>query len=168
MNKFRYDDFNFEILAVVARRTSSIEGAPGDSEAEKAFARACRRYVQMSDGSQVILHPQYNVGDASHSYRIDFAIPLWKIAIEIDGLAYHTSQWTFINDRKRHRWLELNDWRVVRFAAKEILDDSYQCMLEFIKILNKLSFDQIVLSHHEVVLINFTRLLSISKTAEVV
>jgi very-short-patch-repair endonuclease len=62
--------------------------------------------------------PQHEVGP----YRLDFAFVESKVAIEVDGIEFHGNQDAFIADRKRTRFLESHGWRVIRFAAKEILD----------------------------------------------
>lgn len=63
-------------------------------------------------------------------YRIDFAIPDLKFGIEIDGLAYHNGQDSFMKDRSRQREIESQGWRIVRFAAKEISLDVNKCFWE--------------------------------------
>jgi very-short-patch-repair endonuclease len=63
-------------------------------------------------------------------YRIDFAIPELKFGIEIDGLAYHNGQDSFMKDRSRQREIESQGWRIVRFAAKEISLDVDKCFRE--------------------------------------
>lgn len=74
------------------------------------------------------MSPQMWVDANGESYRVDFGQPDQKIAIEIDGLAYHNGQDSFMRDRKRQRDLELAGWRVIRFAAKEIMEDSLKCV----------------------------------------
>lgn len=70
--------------------------------------------------------PQHPVG----KYRIDFAIPELKFGIEIDGLAYHNGQDSFMKDRSRQREIESQGWRIVRFAAKEVSLDVDKCFRE--------------------------------------
>jgi len=68
-----------------------------------------------------------------HSYRLDFALPDAERAIEIDGLAYHNGQESFIRDRNRQRDLEMEGWRVLRFAAKEVMQDAKACVRQAAK-----------------------------------
>jgi very-short-patch-repair endonuclease len=63
-------------------------------------------------------------------YRLDFAIPDKRFGIEVDGLAYHNGQESFIKDRKRQRQLEHDGWRIIRFAAKEVMEDAHGCIVE--------------------------------------
>ena len=44
-----------------------------------------------------------------------------RLAVEIDGIEFHGNQSAFMSDRKRTRFLESQGWRVMRFAAKEVL-----------------------------------------------
>lgn len=69
---------------------------------------------------------QYQVG----RYRLDFAIPKRRVGVEIDGLAYHSSQSRFVGDRQRERHLEQQGWRIVRFAASEVMADASRCVYE--------------------------------------
>ena len=63
-------------------------------------------------------------------YRLDFAHPRSRTAIEIDGLAYHGDQAAFRRDRQRDRDLTAAGWRVVRFTAQEVFDDGERCARE--------------------------------------
>ena len=74
--------------------------------------------------------PQYQVG----KYFLDFAMPVIKLGMEIDGLAYHNGQESFMKDRRRQREIESQGWRIVRFAAKEISLDVSACYGEFANI----------------------------------
>jgi len=71
--------------------------------------------------------PQYQVG----KYFLDFAMPAIKLGMEIDGLAYHNGQESFMKDRRRQREIESQGWRIVRFAAKEISLNVSGCFGEF-------------------------------------
>lgn len=83
------------------------------------------RYV-LASKHPADLTPQHVVG----RYRLDFADPGRMLAIEVDGLAYHNGQESFIKDQRRQRDLQALGWTVVRFAAKEVLDDPSACLRE--------------------------------------
>ncbi len=85
-----------------------------ESPAELKFAEAL---VHSDDTLHNRPVPQFVVS----RYRIDFAWPALKLAVEIDGMEFHGNQPAFIADRKRTRFLESQGWRVIRFAAKEVL-----------------------------------------------
>lgn len=75
----------------------------------------CIRYVGAP------LYPQYPVG----RFFIDFADPIRRIGIEIDGLAYHKDR---KKDRVRQIEIEGHGWTIYRFWSWE-LD---QCMDDFL------------------------------------
>jgi very-short-patch-repair endonuclease len=72
--------------------------------------------------------PQFKLETEAGRYRLDFAIPDRRLAIEVDGLAFHNGQDSFIRDRNRQRDLEMSGWRVLRFAAKEVMNDAKACV----------------------------------------
>lgn len=79
---------------------------------------------QAHSGTRLI--PQYKIG----KYRVDFAHPATKVAIELDGLAAHKTTEQIANDRRRQREIEAKGWKVIRFGGKEIYHDAHQCAVE--------------------------------------
>ncbi|MEK5107235.1 DUF559 domain-containing protein [Cytobacillus sp. FSL K6-0129] len=53
-------------------------------------------------------------------YRIDLTLPNYKIAIECDGKAYHSSPAQKAHDRKKDKFLRNNGWVVLRFSGRQI------------------------------------------------
>lgn len=49
-------------------------------------------------------------------YIIDIAFPEQRVAVEIDGWAFHTDHRTFQSDRVRQNRLTLHGWQVLRFT----------------------------------------------------
>jgi very-short-patch-repair endonuclease len=49
-------------------------------------------------------------------YVIDIAFPAQRVAIQIDGWAFHSDQAAFQNDRVRQNRLALQGWQVLRFT----------------------------------------------------
>jgi very-short-patch-repair endonuclease len=49
-------------------------------------------------------------------YKVDVGFPDCKVAIEVDGLAYHSSAEDFQNDRVRQNAIALARWQVLRFT----------------------------------------------------
>lgn len=66
--------------------------------------------------TDVLLWPQVQEGH----YRIDFASPSLRLAIELDGFTYHSSREQFAKDRERERYLIERGWKVIRFHGDEI------------------------------------------------
>ncbi|MGM7724390.1 endonuclease domain-containing protein [Metabacillus sp. Hm71] len=53
-------------------------------------------------------------------YRIDLALPTYKIAIECDGKAYHSSSEQKKHDNRKNNYLRRNGWSVLRFTGSDI------------------------------------------------
>jgi very-short-patch-repair endonuclease len=77
--------------------------------------------------------PQFTI---SH-YRVDFAIPKYKIAIEIDGHEWHSTKSQKARDAKRDRFLLSDGWITVRFTGSEIYNTPDVCKEEIKKIMKK-------------------------------
>lgn len=97
------------------------------SKAEQAFWDAC---ILDPQGGLHGLTSGWGVVVDGRTYRIDFALPDCFIGIEIDGLAYHNGQTSFMHDRRRQRELEMQGWRIIRFAALEVLTNPAGCVRE--------------------------------------
>jgi very-short-patch-repair endonuclease len=55
--------------------------------------------------------------------RVDLAYPELKIAIELDGRAFHSDAEAFERDRERQNQLVLRGWTVLRFTWKQLLEE---------------------------------------------
>jgi very-short-patch-repair endonuclease len=56
-------------------------------------------------------------------YRIDLALIGPRIAIECDGMAYHSTPEAKARDRSKDKYLKENGWRVLRFSGRMIMRD---------------------------------------------
>lgn len=72
------------------------------------------------------IYPQHPVG----KYRLDFAIPDKRVAIELDGHEYHKTKYQRAHDAKRDRWLYGQGWHVLRFTGTEIHQNLDRCIDE--------------------------------------
>lgn len=72
------------------------------------------------------IYPQHPVG----RFRLDFAIPDKRIAIELDGHEYHKTKYQRTHDAKRDRWLYGQGWHVLRFTGTEIHQNLDRCIDE--------------------------------------
>jgi Protein of unknown function (DUF559) len=97
------------------------------SPAEKSFIAAWDEYSASQPG-KIELMPEYEV--LGGRYRMDFAHPPSKTAIELDGFVAHSSAQQIANDRRREREITGLGWRFVRFGGKEINRDVYGCVAE--------------------------------------
>jgi very-short-patch-repair endonuclease len=76
------------------------------SEAERLFAGLLRK------AGITGWRTNYPVG----GYRVDFGFPKPKVAVEIDGLAFHSGAEDFQVDRERQNAIALCGWQVLRFT----------------------------------------------------
>ncbi|MBP1944629.1 endonuclease domain-containing protein [Cytobacillus luteolus] len=53
-------------------------------------------------------------------YRIDIALPQYRLAIECDGKAFHSSAAQKAHDAKKNSYLKKNGWKVLRFSGRQI------------------------------------------------
>jgi very-short-patch-repair endonuclease len=63
-------------------------------------------------------------------YVVDVAFPKQKVAIEVDGWAFHTDQATFQNDRNRQNRIALNGWQVLRFTWLDLTEHPQRVIAE--------------------------------------
>lgn len=80
-----------------------------ESPIEDIFLKDC-----ITVGLRVV--PQYKVG----KYRIDFAVPEKKIAIECDGKEWHSSEKQLAQDKNREIELNKIGWLVLRLRGSDI------------------------------------------------
>ena len=55
-------------------------------------------------------------------YKVDVAFPDCKVAIEVDGLAFHSNAEDFQNDRIRQNAVALAGWQVLRFTWLDLTE----------------------------------------------
>jgi tetratricopeptide (TPR) repeat protein len=112
-----------------------------ESEVEKLFLLSAYEHIEG-------LVPQYTV----LRYRIDFAIPDKRIAIEIDGHEYHKTKEQRTHDTQREREIKLTlpaDWTVIRFTGTEIFQNTTRCVDEVLQFIQKNLHDQLVTHEDE-------------------
>lgn len=95
-----------------ARRLLRAASSGAHSEAERIMARL------LDDHHITGWHANYPVGP----YKIDFAFTDGKIAVEVDGWAFHTDPDKFVKDRIRQNYLVLNNWQVLRFTWLDLTE----------------------------------------------
>ena len=95
---------------VLAERTVGFH--PGDSELERTVVQAI-----LSAGLPQPL-AQHPITLGRSTYLLDLAYPDLKIAIEVDGFAFHHDRGTFDHDRRRQNDLVTAGWTVLRFTSR--------------------------------------------------
>jgi very-short-patch-repair endonuclease len=63
-------------------------------------------------------------------YVVDIAFPAHRVAIEIDGWAFHSDQSAFQRDRVRQNRLALQGWQVLRFTWLDITQHPERVLAE--------------------------------------
>lgn len=104
-NKSRYG-------SPAARLLLQAAGDGAQSEAERLFIRLLKR------AGITGWRANYPVG----GYVVDVAFPRQKVAIEIDGFAFHTSSDDFHRDRLRQNNIALLGWQVLRFTWLDLTE----------------------------------------------
>lgn len=65
--------------------------------------------------------PQYEIRDGDRFVaRVDFAYPIARIAVEIDGYRSHSSMDAFEGDRARQNRVVALDWRLLRYTRGDL------------------------------------------------
>ena len=106
--------------AAAARRMLQAASGGARSEAE-------RLVIQLLRGAGI---DGWRANFAVGPYSIDIAFPRQRVAIEIDGWAFHSDQPAFQNDRKRQNWLALHGWQVLRFTWLDITEQPQRVLTE--------------------------------------
>lgn len=113
-------------------RNSGRYGAPAarrmlEAAAGGARSEAERRTVRLMRGAGIGgWRANYRVGP----FVVDFAFPAQRVAIEIDGWAFHSDQQAFHNDRSRQNKLALAGWQVLRFTWLDITEHPQRVIAE--------------------------------------
>jgi very-short-patch-repair endonuclease len=95
-----------------ARRMLQAASSGARSEAERLFGQLLER------AGITGWKANYPVA----GYDVDYAFPGPKVAVEIDGLAYHSDAETFNRDRKRQNAIALAGWQVLRFTWLDLTE----------------------------------------------
>ena len=98
-----------------------LEGC--ESEIETHLLRAL--YPELGPDAQKEIQAQYMIDYYDMPVTLpDFAFPDAKIAIYCDGYEFHSEREAFQKDRHQSRDLQLQGWCVLRFAGREILNET--------------------------------------------
>jgi very-short-patch-repair endonuclease len=81
-----------------------------ESEAERRFLELCRRLTLPEPQNGVLLE----------GYRVDFYWPHARLAVEVDGVAFHHTRRAFHDDRRRDRALATAGVQVARVTWRDL------------------------------------------------
>ncbi|HEY3096384.1 MAG TPA: DUF559 domain-containing protein [Acidimicrobiia bacterium] len=101
------------VRAVLDRET------PGHRPPESVLETRFLQLIRSADLPEPIPQHEVRSGDKVIA-RIDFAFPARRIAIELDGAAYHSGELAKKRDRRRDNRLGVLGWRVLRFDWDEV------------------------------------------------
>lgn len=118
MDRALQQDASLGQLWTAHLRNSGRWGSPAarillQAASDGAHSAAERLFVKLlKEACLTGWRTNYRVG----RYRVDVAFPAAKVAIEIDGWAFHVDQDVFQNDRQRQNDIALLGWQVLRFT----------------------------------------------------
>lgn len=100
-------------------------GRRGSADAARLLAMVADRAASAAERKAITLLRQANLtGWRQHylldGYELDLAFPEHRLAIEVDGWAWHQDAHTFRRDRQRQNALVLAGWTVLRFTWDDL------------------------------------------------
>jgi very-short-patch-repair endonuclease len=104
-------------VQLATRRAIVKEGWRPGTTLEDTVCHLLGRWCPVDEWKQ-----QYRVG----RYRLDFAIPLVKVALEVDGPRHRYDPHMAMRDAQRDSWLRSQGWIVIRIddeGGEECLAD---------------------------------------------
>ena len=104
-NKGRYGSPAARILLQAA-------GDGARSEAERLLVKL------LKEAGITSWRTNYGIGP----YKVDVAFQGPKVAIEVDGWAFHTDEEAFQYDRRRQNYIALRGWQVLRFTWLDLVE----------------------------------------------
>jgi superfamily II DNA or RNA helicase/very-short-patch-repair endonuclease len=113
----------------VTTKARLVEVVAGQSFLENAFVRwVLAPAVTEAIAERVI--GQHPVTVADRTYRLDFLLAgsRLRVAVELDGYAFHSSKAAFVYDRIRQNDLTSLGFVVLRFSYDAIRDDTNRCV----------------------------------------
>ncbi|EON34781.1 hypothetical protein GTC6_00960 [Gordonia terrae C-6] len=109
-------------LDVVQRRNAGRRGSPRARAMLEAMSSGARSEAERITAT--LLRGSGLTGWSANTpacgYVLDFAFMASKIAIEIDGMAFHSDAVAFQRDRTRQNDLVANGWTVLRFTWQDV------------------------------------------------
>lgn len=122
----------FPALCRAHFRNLGREGSPAASTllavaADRADSAAERRLMSLLRDAGVL---GWARGFRTCGYRLDLAFPEERVAVEVDGWAWHVDVERFQRDRVRQNALVNAGWRVLRFTWTDLVADPHRVVAE--------------------------------------
>ena len=99
-----------------------------DSFLERAFLRWVLAAIANGNIAERV-RPQHEIVAGAKRYHVDYAIigDATRIAVELDGFAYHGSRHAFSDDRLRQNDLTVEGWTTLRFSFDAVRRETARC-----------------------------------------
>jgi very-short-patch-repair endonuclease len=117
---------------VLDRRLDSFPGRPGNAQLRRLAAVTCDGAAAESERRLHRLLRRANISGWQPNYAVwvagelvavvDVALPAARLAIEVDGMAYHVDVDRFRRDRSRQNDLVALGWTVLRFTWADLTE----------------------------------------------
>ncbi len=122
-------------------------GAPAPSVLEARMSRLFRRERVPLPQAQVELAlpagalPAGDTADGGEAgrYRLDYAWPHVKLAVEVNGYAWHHTPDHARHDHARHNRLQASGWTVLVYTWKDVVEDGHRVATEIMAHLRRLA-----------------------------
>jgi very-short-patch-repair endonuclease len=111
----------------VGSHGSAAAGRLIRAAADRADSAAERLLKRLLRGAGIT---GWQVGMAFGAYTIDVAFPAVKVAIEVDGWAWHVDADRFRNDRRKGNALVRAGWTLLRFTWHDLTERPAECLAE--------------------------------------
>lgn len=102
--------------AVSARKYLALADPRGESPLESAVA------LVLQDSPLLAPRRQFVVRAGEMVFRLDFAWPHHQVALEADGVAWHSTPAAVLHDRVRQNALTVRGWRFIRATWRDVHD----------------------------------------------
>lgn len=101
-----------------------MSASPAEKEFNDALMRAKQGLPSLPIWDKYLIQTDFG------TRRPDFSWPDLKLAVEINGQAYHTRHNDFNRDHRRRRALQRVGWMLIEFTASEVLSSADACVVE--------------------------------------
>lgn len=116
----------------LGRRGSAEAGRLITAAADRADSAAERLLMTILRGAGIT---GWTVGHPFGPYLVDVAFPLAKVAVEVDGWAWHVDPVRFRNDRRKGNLLTRAGWSLLRFTWHDLDGRPEECLAEILETL---------------------------------
>jgi very-short-patch-repair endonuclease len=125
--RVRFDALHAANSRNLGRRGSARAGVLLAAAADRAASDAERKAIALLRGAGIA---GWRVGYVVAGHELDIAFPARRVAIEIDGWAWHSDAQRFRHDRQRQNALVLAGWTVLRFTWYDLVQRPTQVVAQ--------------------------------------